>query len=383
MSRTSSNEILESIEIALSDDPSSQTEKWRALKELRKLPPQPHALMVNGTARVFDTLEEAFRELSKVAKEHPGAQVYLAPPSILGLTDAPASQLQDVPSVASPPQNIQGEGLFVPKDVQLDAEFLTWPVGATRVTYRRPAPDMLRDFVRLCDSPRDSAVRAYARKWGVLGICERHGLPCSHGQSTYGLYDGAEPCLPMLVTPLPPDGSDFRHKEPIAVWRLWSSKAKALLTIAAELNEERIPSVGDWQVLKELHDSGLGETEHELFMETVANARVELAAEVDRWISYGQVHPHISWEAGKPRFTMAAGSGPNLFGMLALEIAYEVASPGKGIAVCCVCQHTYPRERRTSHNNREYCPGCRDGKRASWRESKREQRRRERGKGRQ
>src|ERR1039458_7803825 len=111
MSRTSSNEILESIEIALSDDPSSQTEKWRALKELRKLPPQPHALMVNGTARVFDTLEEAFRELSKVAKEHPGAQVYLAPPSILGLTDAPASQLQDVPSVASPPQNIQGEGL--------------------------------------------------------------------------------------------------------------------------------------------------------------------------------------------------------------------------------------------------------------------------------
>ena len=262
-----------------------------------------------------------------------------------------------------PDRPMQSGRLFVPQKIQVDGDSLTWswvppwvPQGdEKRVTYRQAKPGMLADFIRLHDA-NDETILAYARKWGMLGLCE-HGLPCSHNQGTSG-----PSCLPMLVTPLPRQkGSTFRLMEPLAAWRIWSRKAQSFINIGARLNQGKLPRVEDWQMLKDLRDSGLGETEHEPFMETVSNARAELAYELDGWISIGQVRPRISWRNDKACFSLdAVSSGPNLFGLLALNIAVAIASGDgeKGLAVCSACGDSYIPTRRPDPNRRNYCERC-------------------------
>lgn len=285
-----------------------------------------------------------------------------------------------------PDRPMQSGRVFVPARIQFEGAFLTWPWvphgDEKRVTYRQAKPGMLAGFVRL-HRASDQEILAYARKWGVLGICERHGLPCSHNQYPYGPYDGVKPCLPMLVTPLPREGSDFQVGEPLAHWRVWSRKAQAILNIGARLNQGKLARLEDWQALKDLHDSGLGETEQEPFMKNVAKARAELAFELDGWISMGQVRPRISWKTDntrlKAQFSLdAVSSGPNLFGLLALNIAVAIASGEgeKGLAVCCACGESYPPKRRPDPNRRNYCEDC--GLKAAQREAAREYRRRQR-----
>jgi hypothetical protein len=253
--------------------------------------------------------------------------------------------------------------LFVPEGIALDGEFLTWPwvrAGEEKqLTYRQAKPGMLTDFMRLHDAT-DEGILTYARRWGVLGLCE-HGLPCSHNQYPDGLLHGVRPCLPMLATSPRNAESDIRLKEPVAAWRMWSRKAQSLINIGARLNQGKLARVEDWQTLKELRDFGLGATESEPFMANVANARAELGDTLDGWISIGQVRPRISWQKDKARFSLdAVSSGPNLFGILALNIAVAIAAGDgeKGLAICSACGLSYIPARRPDPNRSNYCKAC-------------------------
>ena len=283
-----------------------------------------------------------------------------------------------------PDRPMQSGRVFVPEDICLAGDFLTWgwvPFSGERgVTYRQAKPGMLADFIRL-DCATDEKILAYARKWGILGLCQ-HGLPCSHNQYRDGLLDGVQPCLPVLVTPRPREGSAFRLLEPLAAWRMWSRKAQSIINIGARLNQGKIARVEDWQVLKDLRDSGLGETAYEPFMETVANARTELTRELDGWISMGQVRPRIGWRNDRARFSLdAVSSGPNLFGLLALNIAVAIAAGEgeKGLAVCSSCGSSYIPSRRPDPNRRNYCYQC--GLKAAQRFASRRYRRRSKHRG--
>jgi hypothetical protein len=282
-----------------------------------------------------------------------------------------------------PDRPMQSGRLFVPRDIQLDGEFLSWlwvPPWASsddkkvkrRVAYREAKPGMLAGFLRL-HSATDIAILGYARRWGVLGLCE-HWLPCSHNQYPYGAHDGVRSCLPMLTSP--PEGSSFRLREPLAAWRVWSQKAQALINIGARLNQGKIAGVEDWQALKELPSSPFGT---EPFMESVAMARDQLAFELDGWISIGQVRPRISWRKDQARFSLdAVSSGPNLFGLLALNIAVAIAAGHgeQGLAVCSACGLSYIPDRRPNPDRRNYCEKCR--LKAARREASRQYRQRER-----
>jgi hypothetical protein len=295
-----------------------------------------------------------------------------------------------------PDRPMQSGRLFVPRDIRPDGEFLTWPwVPAgekSRVTFRHAKPGMLADFIRLHDASGEK-ILAYARRWGVLGICS-HGLPCSHNQYPYGLHDGIQPCLPILASHCPfpvdepPAGPGFWLSEPLEAWRAWSRKAQSLMNIGARLNQGKIARVEDWRSLKDLPDAW--GTEHEPFMEpetklaeaavaTLANARAELGNELDGWISIGQVRPRISWQNDRARFSLdAVSSGPNLFGLLALNIAVAIASGDSGLAVCSNCGNSYLPSRRPDPNRRNFCEGC--GKKAAQRDAARDYRQRQREK---
>src|SRR5919198_6522733 len=63
------------------------------------------------------------------------------------------------------------------------APCLTWgwrdspePIGREA---RPAAPECFWRFLDLADAP-DDAILAFAREWGVLELCEQHGLPASH-----------------------------------------------------------------------------------------------------------------------------------------------------------------------------------------------------------
>jgi len=178
--------------------------------------------------------------------------------------------------------------LFSPGAVELDGDRLIWSPQNSR--YKRILSTMLDSFIGLCDADDfPIAVLSFAKKWGVLGVCE-HDLPCSHNPGPSG-----PPCLPMLVTPLPRQGSDVRCWEPISVWWACSRKMKGLLSIAAMLTQGKRGRFEDWNAVKDIRDSGLGETEAEPYVQDLLTARRELASELDGWISIGQVRPRISW----------------------------------------------------------------------------------------
>lgn len=267
----------------------------------------------------------------------------------------------------------------MPGEIDLAGELLTW--SARSAYYKHARPSMLADFVRLCDAD-DAAILSYARKWGVLNICE-HGLPCSHNQYPYGLIDGVKPCLPQLLTPLPAQGSDFRFGERLEHWRVWSRKAKALMTIGSHLNRRKLPRYGDWEVIKGFCESPW-ETESRPYMKSLASARKELAWEVDHWIALSQVRPRISWNETVADWRCsldALCTGPNLFGVLAVYLIGAIAAPGRGIAICSSCAQPYIPERRPDPNRNNYCRHCqgKSGKQAARRDAARRFRAKQRG----
>jgi hypothetical protein len=267
--------------------------------------------------------------------------------------------------------------VFVPHDIRLAGDYLTWPWSLSAFekhgVRREPSPGMLSEFVQL-HRKDDQQILAYARSWGVLGLCI-HDLPCSHNQYPNGIENRVRPCLPELVKPLPKTGSEFRLQESLQLWRFWSLKAQSLLNIGACANQGKIARLEDWQVVKDIWDSGLGETAWEPFMESAENARAELARELDRWISIGQVRPQIGWRnkrGPKAQFSLeAVTSGPNLFGLLALNIAVAIAAGDgeKGLAICSACAQSYIPKRRPDPNRRNYCANC--GLRAAQRDASR------------
>lgn len=265
--------------------------------------------------------------------------------------------------------------LFSPGRVDLDGDRLIWnPLGGR---YKRAKEKMLVGFILLCDADDfPAAVLSFAKTWGVLGVC-KHNLPCSHNPGSFGSSHGAPPCLPMLVTPLAPDVSGFMFWEPLSAWWAWSRKMKSLLAIASRLKQHQKASSEDWDVVKDTRDSGIGDSASEPYVRSIPAARAELARELDDWISIGQVRPRISWSISGWRFNLdAASMGPNLFGLLALYVATEVA--GMGFASCSECGKSYRPERQLNPKTRNYCLECRGGiggKKAAWREASRRYRR--------
>ena len=225
-------------------------------------------------------------------------------------------------------------------------------------------------------------------------------------------------CLPMLVTPLPPEEcseripllvsgtarqyelsvrapiainapeSKIRHQEPIDAWRRWSQKAKRLLEIAGYLsasestraNHKKMPPFDATPWYSDLDGSA---PEPPV---TLSAAREQLAEELDDWISIGQVRPRVSWNKTSKGWRLdldAVSTGPNLFGLLGLYITNEVAGTEKGFAICSSCARFYRTgTRRPNPKNRNYCPGCRgdNGKQAAQRDASAAYRRRQREK---
>ena len=251
----------------------------------------------------------------------------------------------------------------VPLAVELAGEWLAWEWGeGPDGRFVQSARPLLEDFAALADAPADR-IRDYARRWGVLYVCE-HFKPRSHNPWT----TSSAGCLHLR------QGIDG-GREPLLVWREYARRARAILRSVATLRgEDQLDAkrLTDWFYCFPL--------EYPAASDYAQPTWLGVALAVNLWLGEAGL---MGLRAGAPlapapSVILDVGFSP-LFGALGLQLLFA-ATGSSGLAICSNCGGPYFPRSRPRKNQRRYCrrDACR---RASRRDAKRDQRQRDRADG--
>lgn len=251
----------------------------------------------------------------------------------------------------------------VPARIELDESqerlIWTWP-GKPRGQVKPPhAPreklTMLHEFQELADAPAEG-IRDYARRWGVLSICD-HGLPSTHNARSSTSWErpaGMEYCYPKrypLDDPTPAYWiSDGWFQEPVDRWRHYAREAGAILRLAPFLWAGKLGDASDWEVFSPGHEAW-----RQRYGLPIKEERRLLSWRVSQWLEWGGVKPFFLWQGVEAPHLQLEPRG--LFGLLAMHLALAV-SQVEGFAVCSECGNPYIPRRKPRDDQRNYCPTC-------------------------
>jgi hypothetical protein len=253
------------------------------------------------------------------------------------------------------------EGWRVPAVVELEGTHLRWSFcdGDQLGKVISPRPGLLEAFVALVDASPE-AIRDYARKWGVLWICD-HGVPAGHSMPRLPLEDVMNELTEVRgVRGCEPRGWPNACLEPVAAWYRLAREAHSILNVVAKLREKKPSQRGDWQMVVSRIWHGMDGGHPWLDAlnqpENTISARGFIENSVNRWLGYGAVQPILVWSTKKhPTITF---DGYGLFGALALQLLGVVS--GGGWDICSACGRMFdPSPRRRNPNRRHYCNECR------------------------
>jgi hypothetical protein len=259
----------------------------------------------------------------------------------------------------------------VPTDVELDAagEHLVWRSLPSRSV--APAPGVMHEFVLLAGASAE-AILAFARRWGVLGICE-HGLPARHNAPMWMAGQTYEHgCKPVAVGEVNPIGREGTFVEPIDAWRRLAHRVRAVVTLATRLHDGEPGSAEDWSAALAMDDSHFkvtllprpdGGPENVLINPPSPWTLIMAAQEI---INLGGVRPQLRW-AGDAGYTITIGAGdsegnqPALFAAVAAQLAFALAR-SDDLAICSGCGEPYSLDAdgRPRRGLRRFCRRCRE-----------------------
>jgi uncharacterized Zn finger protein (UPF0148 family) len=245
--------------------------------------------------------------------------------------------------------------LFTFKDIRLDEgeqHLLTDYQNSVRVV--RPTRDLLDGFVQLAEAPA-SAILQYARKWGLLRL-DKQGRPCTN---VHPIREAA-------------DGKTLPRSEPLAAWRCYCRRARAVLNIAAQLQQGKCGNASDWAVLDALADrigpGALAETDRRGLLglyarvgcpqETKAsleNRRRFLAWELMLWLDL--TRPSLTLKPSQHSWQMEISYNGCLLAAIALQLALTVAG-ARTLFTCSGCGMAYVRARAAKSGQANFCPQC-------------------------
>ncbi len=216
----------------------------------------------------------------------------------------------------------------------------------------QPTDRVLYEFIELSDG-NTGAILSYARRWGVLHICQ-HNYPASHNPPP---FPGNIVVKRGWCSPVPEPGAEGR--EAVAVWVEYARQARALLDIVEKLNQKTpIEARAAWE------DLGMSPALFGIGT-TLSVDWNFVALFVGHWLWLGNVRPSLAVSSQGPSVELAADG---LFGVLACQLLQYVGGPN-GVATCTGCRKPYRPRRQPSKSRNHYCQRC--GKRGSWRDSKR------------
>jgi len=287
-----------------------------------------------------------------------------------------------------------------------DALLWTFPKRDHRYVTAADGP-LLEEFVRLADQP-PATIRDFAQRWGVLGICE-HDMISTHHRAGRPAQLRVPAVVSRHVSITKLDGSKadgwwrsgpskfwrltffggcylrelkpWLYWEPLAVWRDYSRKARAVLNIAAKLQSDQLGDENDWRTIlgsatwdrpdpKEYYPEDTGDVRQ---AKAIWEERFTLGNHISQqWLRLGQVRPILVWEHNTPRMVFGNGT---LFGALAMSLALAPSRTG-GLGVCARCGTYFIPKRQPVLGRRQYCESC--GKPAALRDAQADTQRRKR-----
>jgi hypothetical protein len=263
------------------------------------------------------------------------------------------------------------------KDGRLEVDGRHWP--GRLVT---PKPPMLEKFVQLGVPGRESgqAVLAYARKWGLLNLCQHH-LPLGHEDLQVPIsFAVTGPDRYTLALPDPCKSFWVLGGEPVSTWFYWSRQAAAILAIVSRLREGEWARKVDWSMLGEEGPWMAGAPEtlggrrsraelwtrslEEGYMIDASVADAERARrEVERGVARGAIETwlrlagvafELRWPShGNPRVGFQVNG---LFGALGLQLL-QAAADSTGFAFCAGCTNLIAPHRGPGRRPR-FCAEC-------------------------
>jgi hypothetical protein len=251
---------------------------------------------------------------------------------------------------------------WVPARVEVVGQNLVWSARPGQEVSR--LANLWEEFLTLdVDAPQ--RVGAFARRWGVLGLCEDHGFPMNH--------------LPVQPQPRSETLSEFGFRcpparrdegtwiEPLDGWKHWFGRATRLLRVVGRLAEGQSAPEADWRAACEWPELG-GDRGPWSPPRTPTEQRAQLARTITNWLRLGQMRASVEWSGREPELFLG---GAGLFGAIALQLALAVTRQ-QGFAICSECWKVYSVKRRPRVGLGRYCATC--GAKAANREAQRRRR---------
>lgn len=228
--------------------------------------------------------------------------------------------------------------------------------------------DMLGEFARLDQDKDGGSILDFARRYGVLGLCE-HDLPRGHNERVaWGGRCRSTRRSDHARFPGEP-GEDYW--EPLDVWREWAARAGAILSVAANLAGGRPGVPADWDAITEAGRYWYSENRPN----SLRDEGEALAEQVDGWLGVSGAMLGARWEPGRGGLT-ATTRAEGLLGAIGLQLLLTI-SGADGFATCAECGSLFAPTRRPVPGRRTFCTEC--GQLAARRQASRDYRRRQRG----
>jgi hypothetical protein len=255
--------------------------------------------------------------------------------------------------------------VFVPSELHITNGKLLWTMDSP--IFRVPRGSVLEKFRRLHREP-DKASYDFANSFGVAWFCQHH-LPGSHGQVIFGKQHGIDPCFPVGSSEA---GLPWCFEEDLMDYRIYSRAADAIVTAAAMVNADQIPT-DDVFLNFAFRKQTLIVDKSVSKKHLLEAARNQIGNEINDWIAVSQGRPGLVWDRRGKSWSQTLRHSPwGVLGAVAFALL-TTAPQSPGWLICSICGGSYETKRPSVPGRNHYCPRCRNSP-EMWRRLKRQQR---------
>ena len=249
-----------------------------------------------------------------------------------------------------------------PGEVRVEGDKLVYSARSVR-TYLNPDEpfEILQGFLDLKGATSGKIAR-FARRWGVLGICE-HRLPALHNPGINTSVDS--PAWKLIQryeyrdACFPPRWSGELSWEPLEEWRYWIKLANVIVRLGAELHALRPGDPKDWQFMGYDPELFQGIIHGNVMPPPIQLCRSLLASYITDWLNITEVRPLFFWEQREHAFHLGSWGVDQLLAILGVQMLLLI-NRSSGYALCSNCGRPFLLRYRQSATRNVYCdaPDC-------------------------